>query len=140
MPKSLFQFSIAALLLTIAVAAGDLALMRRADSAYALLAQFGLMFVFLAFIAIALVYGRDNIRPFCIGAAFPLAMAFLNVGFALELCVIPIRQSLGHATGRLLLVKDPITANLIVGTALLASIALGLLCVVLRWLIEERDV
>lgn len=95
MPPPRFQYSLAALLLTVAVVAGDLALILHAESVVAMLASVGLMLIFMGFIAIELLYGRDNVRPFCIGAAFPLTIAFLNVSFSANFLLDDIAEMLG---------------------------------------------
>jgi hypothetical protein len=133
-----FQFSLATLLLTVAAIAVVLALGFRAKSAISTLVLIALMLVSMAFITVTLVYGRDSYRPFCIGAAFPLALSFVymadNVGYLLD----DFGEAFGR--GRQLDVVDfvgPITANETLGTAILASIVLGYLCVGFRWLIAS---
>lgn len=140
MPPPRFQFSLAALLLTVAAVAGVLALMLRPESALTSLGLVGLTLVCMAFVTIELVYGRESVRPFCIGAAFPLLLAFLYIGSTVGGLLDDIAVSLGH--GRVLDVIDftaPITVNHIIGTAILASIALGYLCVGFRWLVDRRQ-
>ena len=130
MAKPRFQFSLAALLLTIAAVAVVLALMVRPTPIVATFGLLTLTVVSMAFIAVALVYGCESIRAFCIGAAFPLTMSF---GYA----VFNMQWLLDIEPLSLITRTDPRQAAHFFGTAILASIALGYLCVVFRWLIDR---
>jgi hypothetical protein len=120
------QFSIAALLLTVAVIAIVLALMYQVTPAFASIALIGLILVFLTFITIAFLYARESVRPFCIGAAFPLAFAFVhassNVGWLFD----DIAVAMGHSMPLDVVdLTEPVSTNRFLGTAIMAAIGLG---------------
>jgi NhaP-type Na+/H+ and K+/H+ antiporter len=130
MSRRLPQFSIAALLLTIAAVAVVLALMLQVDYRIGTPILLWSTTVYLAFVAIALVYGRDSIRPFCIGATIPIAYSLAESSCMGILFNPPLEGIPGSNT------YNP-THHL--GTAILLSIALGYLCVGFRWLIERSS-
>jgi hypothetical protein len=137
-PMHRFQFSLASLLLSVAAVAVVLALGFHAKSAISTLVLLALTLVFMAFITVTLFYGRDSYRPFCIGAAFPLALSFVYMADNVGLLLDDISDAIGR--GRLLDVMDfvdPINANEVLGTSILAGIVLGYLCVGFRWLIAR---
>jgi hypothetical protein len=109
------QFSIAALLLTVAAVAVVLALMVQVNG----VAFLALLLALMPLLTIGLIYGQGNLRPFCIGAIFPVGFFLAYAAFRFEI----------HAFRR--------SASSFFWTAILMSIALGYLCVWFRWLIDR---
>lgn len=140
MKKSPLQFSLAALLLTVAVLAGDLALMVHEESLPAMLVLLGLTLALMSFVAVGALYGRDNVQPFCVGAAFPLLLAFLFTANNAVWLEAHVAGYLGRDNQIEYFNPVPLrAANRILGNAIPASIAIGYLCVGFRWLIERRE-
>jgi hypothetical protein len=137
MEKPPFQFSLAALLLTVAAIAGVLALTFRVAGNVANLSFVALLPVSLAFLTIGIVYGHNCLRPFCIGAAFPLVMAFGFVTFSADLIYDSIWPVFPTVEDN----REPSVAmkQRIFGAAFLSSIVIGYLCVGFRWLIVTRE-
>lgn len=132
-----FQFSLAALLLNVAFVAGVLALMFKVDPKTANLLFILSIIASSAFLATGLVYCRGNSRAFCIGAAFPLMVAFGYITHNLDLLIDQVWPFIP-------VVEDDREWGLKVnqrlfGFAYLLSVALGYLCVGLRWLIERGE-
>lgn len=129
------RFSLAGLLLTVAAVATVLGLMIQAPPRIAAVTLFAMVVVLLAFLTVAIIYATDNWRPLCIGAIFPLAIPFLfaamNCGY-LILCFEtedPQLEVIG--------VPNAGGLRFLLGGSLLASIALGHLCVAFRWIIDR---
>lgn len=120
------------MLLTVAAVAVVLALMIEPDAVTATFSLIGVTVVSLAFIAIGVVYGADNMRAFCIGAAFPLTMSFGYAVFNMQSLLILEPFSVITST-------DPRLPAQFMGTMGLASIALGYLCVAFRWIIAPPE-
>lgn len=139
MRKSPLQFSLAALLLTVAVVAGDLALMTQVPTEPAYVGFFVTIITLTAFALIGLG-GSPCMRAFCIGALVPLgvlvyflAQDFRSIAFWLE---HPFEDyDYGGAALGIHLKSLP----RLLGAGVLLSITVGYLCVGFRWLIVTRE-
>ncbi|HVX12141.1 MAG TPA: hypothetical protein VHC22_13250 [Pirellulales bacterium] len=133
-PTQISQFSLAALLLTVAAVAAVLALMFQASVEIATPAILTIIPASLALLLIGIIYGKRAVRPFCIGAVVPVAMMASYVSHTLQLWSqwLLTREPNGFDF------MDAGTFKTFVGYTLLLSIALGYLCVGFRWLVERR--
>jgi hypothetical protein len=134
-----FQFSIRLLLLTVAAVAVVLALMFQVPFDTASRTLVALVPVVSAFAITGLAFGSSGMRSFCIGASVPLAMMLIFVttnlhefrywlhGLDLDEPILAFPATL-----------SPDCQNLL-GGGLLASVALGYLCVGFRLLIERKE-
>lgn len=124
-----FQFSLAALLLTVAVVAGDLALMFQVASKPA---QVVLIFFVIALTALGLtgaINGPPTWRTFCIGALVPLGIM-----------VVKIATSINAFIGNLATFSTAVAGyNQFFGYGILASIAIGYLCVAAQWVTTRHE-
>jgi hypothetical protein len=127
-----FQFSVKWLLLTVAAVSVVLAIMLRLRATIAIPVLLGTAYACMAFAVVALAYGKEGVRPFCIGAVVPLVCSLLEVlsNGSQTLWWSSIAQADTDIYME--------TPKRILGTALLASIALGYLCVGFHWLIGSR--
>jgi len=128
-----FQFSLKWLLLTVAAVSAVLAITLRLRATIGIPVLLGLTYASLAFAVVALAYGSDGVRPFCIGAVVPLACALLEV---LSNGSQTLWWSSMAQADTDVYMETP---KRILGTGLLASIALGYLCVGFHWLIGPRQ-
>lgn len=128
-----FQFSIRLLLLTVAAVAVVLALTFQVEQTIAFMSLTALTFAGSAIATTALVFGRDGVRTFAIGAAFPLAWSlfYLTTSGSEALAMVfggldqyAMMIELGHMRRQ-------------IGLAVILSIPLGYLCVVFRWIIDR---
>ena len=138
MKTSPFQFSLAALLLTVAVVAGVLALMLEVPRLAAVSSLVAVVVVLLALLTTAAVYGSHAWRPFCIGAAFPLALLFLWAGLNVGSLFIEWNERFLDQSSPY---QRPISYDYqyLLGSTILGSILLGYVCLGFRWLIEMRE-
>jgi len=144
MPRARFQFSLAALLLTIAAVAGVLTLMFHAptEPACAILIAAAVMLSGLALTGLA--HGRAIFHTFCLGAILPLGclLIFIATNMAgVANWLLDDQQQKLHAGLEIWtypIIDNPAVVRLL-GVGILASIALGYLCVGFRWLIERRE-
>jgi hypothetical protein len=137
------QFSIAALLLTIAAVAVDLALMLRVPTRTAFV-SFSVIVIVSTALALTGLGGRPQLRAFCIGALVPLSLLLYFVGieglFDIADWLEQLLSNAGRAadeTGDAHRMGNPRFTKLF-GVGILLSIALGYLCVGFRWLIAPR--
>lgn len=143
MAKPRLQFTLGALLLTVAAVSLVLALMFHVPPAWGCVALIVLMLAFLALITVAFRYGSEGIRPFCIGAVFPLMFALIHaandIGYLFDDMAYALRPPMlpGMGMGNSD-VRHPTETNFLIGSAILMAIALGYLCVGFRWLIERE--
>jgi hypothetical protein len=122
---------VAALLVTVAAVAVVLALTLRVRATVGIPVLLGLTYTGIAFSLVGLASGKDNVRPFCIGAVVPLACALLEVlsNGSQTLWWNSVAQADTDVYME--------TPKRILGTALLASVAFGYLCVGFRWFLER---
>ena len=145
MKKSPFQFSLAALLLTVAAVAGVLALMLRVPPGAAFLSFAGIIPILTA-LALTGLGGRPGLRAFCIGALVPLGLTLYSeaqnlnwMAFRFARLVSPANgMGLGCGLGGAGIVDEGAFSKLF-GVAILMNTASGYLCVGFRWLIERRE-
>lgn len=123
------QLSVTSLLLTVAGIYLALALMFQGDHVITSTALFALVVTGLAFCVIGIIYGRESLRPFVIGAAFPLLAWFLQHGTS------PISSVEARMYG---IEHHLVSERLHLGGGILSGIALGYLCIGFRWLIERH--
>lgn len=124
------QFSVRALLLTVSAIALVLSMMFQPPPEVAAFAVTGIVLASLAFSAIGIIYGKNNVRPFCIGVAIPAALAFC-VAVRNEHWFLQVENISA------LLNINPRWPAILLGMMELTGIALGYLCVVVRWLIDR---
>lgn len=139
MPPQRFQFSLAALLLTVAAVAGVLGLMFQVPTEPAYIG-FALVIIILLALALTGLAGSPQLRAFCVGALVPLGL--LVYFLAQDLFVIAFWlehpfQDYDYSGPPLRTADDSLPRFL--GVGILLSIALGYLCVGFRWLIERRE-
>ncbi|HVX13495.1 MAG TPA: hypothetical protein VHC22_20085 [Pirellulales bacterium] len=128
-----FQFSVKVLLLTVAAVSVVLAVTLRVRATIGIPVLFGLTYASIGFVVVALACGNEGLRPFCVGAFVPLACALLEV---LSNGSQTLWWSSVAQADTDIYMETP---KRILGTALLASIALGYLCVGFHWLIGSRE-
>jgi hypothetical protein len=123
------QFSVKWLLLTVAAVSALLAMTLRLRASIGIPVLLGLTYTCLGFAVVALAYGKEGVRPFCIGAIIPLTCSLLEVlsNGSQTLWWSSVAQADTDVYME--------TPKRILGTALLASIGLGYLCVGFHWLI-----
>ena len=147
MKKSPVQFSLAALMLTVAVVAGDLALMLYVQPEAARLVLVLTIVAMSAFGLIGVLHGRPALHAFCVGALVPLGIMLIflavNLEGLLRLSLDSLSGTETTASGEgeawsLLALSDHRISRLF-GIGILTSVALGYLCVGFRWLIERRE-
>jgi hypothetical protein len=134
MAQTRLQFSLAALLLTVAAVAVVLALTFQVEQTIAFMSLVLFTFIGSAFSTVALVFGRDGIRAFGIGAAFPLAWALVYLITSGDNAIAMTFGGLLDEYG-MMIELDHMRRQ--VGLAVLLSIPLGHLCVGFRWLIDR---
>lgn len=126
------QLSVTSLLLTVAGICLALALMFHGDHVITSTALFALVVTGLAFCVIGIIYGRESLRPFVIGAAFPLV---LSLAWFVQHGTSPISSIEARIYG---IEHYLVSERLHLGGGILSGIALGYLCVGFRWLIERH--
>lgn len=92
-----------------------------------------LTLVGLAFSTVALIFGRDAVRSFGVGAAIPLACSCLWAATDTNSLIAALAEPADSGFA------DLTYAKRILGSAILASIAVGYLCVIFRWIIEPQS-
>ena len=127
-----FQFSLKWLLVTVAAVSLVLAMTLRLRATIGIPVLLGLTYVCLAFAVVALAYGNEGVRPFCIGAVVPLACSLVEVLSNGSQTLW--WNSIAQADTDLYME----TPKRILGIGLLVSIALGYLCVGFHLLIGSR--
>jgi hypothetical protein len=145
MPPYRFQFSLTALLLTVAAVAGVLALMFRVPTEIACATLIAIVLVFSGLALTGLAHGQAVLQTFCLGAVVPLGSLLLfvtmNMASVANWFLSGIQQQ--NLSGIVEIWTYPIIENpavsKLLGVGILASIALGYLCVGFRWLIEGRE-
>lgn len=145
MKKSPFQFSLSALLLTVAFVAGVLALMFWVPTEIARIILI-VAVVVLSGLGLTGLASGGTIRTFCIGSLVPLAMMLFFISSdlaALTAILTTAEPSYLHAKGFEAVMVPPLIGNeripRLLGAGILMSIVLGYLCVGFRWLIERRE-
>lgn len=143
MKKSPLQFSLAALLLTIAVVANVLWLIIEAPPDLARMLSIAAIVVLAALSITGTISGRAMLRTFCVGALVPLAMMLLFIATNLgDLINVFAGNERLNTYNNPAYVPLPITFSVaprFFGVGILLSVALGYLCVGFRWLIETRE-
>ena len=144
MKKSPLQFSLAALLLTVAAIAGVLALMFRVPTIPARGTLIVVIYVLSALVLTGFAFGQPALRAYCIGAIVPLASLLFFISPHLAGLLVLLASDNENATAPFdmtfleLLFVAPGVQRLL-GVGILMSIASGYLCVGFRWLIERRE-
>lgn len=129
------RFSLAALLLIVAVIAVVLALMR-SEGTLAEIALVALTTLLMGFVGVGIMYGHGNFRPFCLGALPPLLLAMLYIRSELSWLLAKWLGS-PYPTQKIAL-TDAVNEHIIfIGAAILAALLFGYLCVGFRWLIDR---
>ncbi|HUY87804.1 MAG TPA: hypothetical protein VMV10_03625 [Pirellulales bacterium] len=134
--KTRLLFGLAALLLTGFVSASVVSLMFSKYPAIGAVSFIGFTLVLPLFLATGLVCSRGKLRAFCLGAALPAAIGFYSAALILETLFkqLPPQWPPEFADFDEQILNE---ANRSLGTAILASIALGYYCVVAVWLAER---
>jgi hypothetical protein len=128
-----FQFSLRALLLNIGVAAVALGLMTQVPERIASPLLAALTILLVAVVAIELVYGRDDNRPFYIGAAIPLTFSFIYTSLNARWYVgDSVRAFITEPTPEIIELEAMADANQVLGMAIVAAVVLGYFCVFVR--------
>jgi hypothetical protein len=139
MKKSPLQFSLAALLLTVAVVAGDLALMTQVPTEPAYVSFFVTIIALTAFALIGLG-GPPGLRAFCIGALVPLGVLVYFLAQDLGVIAFWLEHPFqGYDYSGIPPRTHVDSFPRLLGVGVLMSIVLGYLCVGFRWLIEKRE-
>ena len=142
MSRPRLQFSLAALLLTIAAVANVLWLIVEAPPDLARIVSVVGIVVLSALSIIGVISGQATLRAFCIGAIVPLAtmLFFIATNFGGLINVLADQDRLNPFTNPSY-ATSPIELSVApraFGVGILLSIALGYLCVGFHWLIEKR--
>lgn len=142
MPLPRFQFSLAALLLTVAAVASLLWLIIEVPPDLARIISVATVVVLSALGITGTVSGQPSFRAFCIGALVPLAMMLLfiatNLGGLIN--VFAGNERLNTYNNPTYVPSiDLSVAPRFFAVGILLSIALGYLCVGFRRLIERRE-
>lgn len=140
MSRPRLQFSLAALLLTIAAVANVLWLIVEAPPDLARIVSVVGIVVLSAFSITGIISGQATLRAFCIGALVPLAtmLFFIATNFGGLINVLADQDRLSFMTNYAMLPIELPVASRVFGFGILLSIALGYLCVGFQWLIERR--
>ncbi len=142
MKKSPFQFSLAAMLLTVAAIAGVLALMFQVPTEPARIALIVAVFGLSALAITGIINGQPALKTFCVGASVPLAIMLLFIAINFGGLVNSYASIEQINTYYALNAPSPLTFPMIpkfFGIGIIMGIALGYLCVGFRWLIERRE-
>lgn len=142
MSRPRLQFSLAALLLTIAAVANVLWLIVEAPPDLARIVSVVGIVVLSALSIIGVISGQATLRAFCIGAIVPLAMMlfFIATNLGGLINVLADQDRLNPFTNPSY-GTSPIELSVaprVFGVGILLSIALGFLCVGMHWLCSER--
>src|SRR5215469_2655701 len=114
------QFSIAALLLTVAAVAVVLALMRTTGSPTEI-AFVAVTPLLLGFVGVGIFYGQGNCRPFCLGALPPLLLSMSYLRGELNSWLVAKWMGSEHYTSHLLQTQMDSEHIVIMGAAILAA-------------------
>lgn len=133
------QFSLAALLLTIAVISVVAAVMFQVPAVPATVILLALVLVLTSFALCGVAYGSPSFKAFCIGALPPLVvmLAFVatNTVATLEPMVLAGTEVDIDAKDRTAIPGTPS----FYGTGLLASLTIGYICVCFRSVLSEQE-
>lgn len=133
-----FQFSVRALLVTVAVVAADLGLMLGPPPNIAEPVLAALIVLAAAVFTTGLVYGGERVRPFCIGGLFPTAIACFWVVDRIPAIAehwFPPPYSGGIAVG--LFSHDAQRNAVLFGSVILISMLFGNVCLAIRWMVSN---